>query len=54
MTLILSEEVWGPIPAADLPFVLFVNAPWAIFPLIILYRFATNEHPFTRVVDAEA
>lgn len=41
------EEVWGPHPAKDLPFVLGVNLPWVLFPLINLFRMMFNEHPFT-------
>jgi len=45
MTLILSEEVWGPIPAIDLPFVLALNLPWAIFPFLILWRMFSSPVP---------
>jgi len=47
ISVILSEEIWGPVPAANLPFVLAVNVPWVLFPLGLLYRCATNELLFT-------
>jgi len=48
VTIILSEEVWGAHPAANLPFVLAVNGPWLLMPLVILWRMiSVGELPFS-------
>lgn len=49
---ILSEELFGVHKTPNVPMMLFANAPWAIFPVIILFR-NLREHPFTREVRAQ-
>lgn len=46
VTIILSEEIWGPYATPALPLVLLANAPWFIFPIIIIARL-WKDHPFT-------
>jgi len=54
VSVILSEEVWGHTPAKNLPFVLALNGPWAIFPLIILWRMiSVGERPFSPPVKTK-
>jgi len=48
--MILSEEAFGQYRTSHLALVVFANASWIIFPLIILFRMGLNEHPFTRPV----
>jgi hypothetical protein len=38
VTVILSEETWGPHATPNLPMVLMLNAPWVLIPLYILIR----------------
>jgi hypothetical protein len=45
--IICSEEIFGPIPAINLPLVLFANAPWALVPILLIWKMWKNEHPFT-------
>ena len=46
--MILSEEAFGLYRTSHLALVIFANASWIIFPLIILFRLGLNERPFTR------
>ena len=46
--IICSEEIWGPTHALNLPLVLLANAPWALFPIFLIWKMARNEHPFQR------
>jgi hypothetical protein len=46
--IILSEEIWGPTPAANLPMVLLANAPWLLFPVFLIWKMWKNPFPFTR------
>jgi hypothetical protein len=46
--IILSEEIWGPTSAANLPMVLLANAPWLLFPVFLIWKMWKNPHPFTR------
>src|SRR6266699_6734701 len=50
--MILSEEAFGQFKTPHLALVVAANASWIIFPLIILFRFGLNEHPFTRHVES--
>lgn len=52
VTIILSEELWGSVPALNLPLVLGTNAPWLLLPLINLARMLRTHHPFTRKVGS--
>jgi hypothetical protein len=45
VVIILSEEIWGVYASPALPIVLLANAPWFIFPFIIIARMA-SPHPF--------
>jgi EXPERA (EXPanded EBP superfamily) len=47
VTIILSEEIYGPTRSPQLPMVLLANAPWVIFPLFIIYRMWKSPRPFT-------
>ena len=38
VTIILSEEIWGPHATPHLPAVLGANASWVIVPLLIIWR----------------
>jgi hypothetical protein len=49
---IFGEEMFGPHASPELAIVLLANAPWALFPLFLLYRMITRPHPFTRAVEA--
>ncbi len=46
VTIILSEEIWGPHASPHLYFVLLDNAPWMIFPILIIIRMYRYEDPF--------
>jgi emopamil binding protein len=50
--MILSEEAFGQYKTPHLVLVVTANISWIIFPLIILFRFGLNEHPFTRHVES--
>jgi hypothetical protein len=39
---------------SHLALVIFANASWIIFPLIILFRMGLQEHPFTRPAGMQA
>jgi hypothetical protein len=54
VTIILSEEIFGPHASPQLPIVLMLNAPWFLMPLLIIYRMWRSPHPFTEPVDAGA
>ncbi len=47
VTIILSEEIWGPHAAANPAIPVLANAAWFIFPFIIIARMWKNDHPFT-------
>jgi steroid 5-alpha reductase family enzyme len=47
VTIIMSEEIWGPHAAANPLFPVLANAAWFIFPFIITARMWGNDHPFT-------
>jgi len=46
VVIILSSEIWGPIPAKNLLVVVSANASWVIFPILILLRMWRSERPF--------
>jgi hypothetical protein len=48
VAVILGEEAFGEHATPALGIALFANAPWALFPLFLLYRMTTRAHPFTR------
>ena len=45
--IILGEERAGATPSPHFPVVLLANLPWLVMPLVIVYRMARAEHPFT-------
>ncbi len=47
VTIILSEEMFGPHATPQLPIVLLANAPWLLMPVYIIYRMWRYAHPFT-------
>jgi emopamil binding protein len=47
VTIILSEEIFGPYASPHLPQVLAANAPWLLIPLLLLARMLRSQHPFT-------
>jgi hypothetical protein len=51
VTIILSEEIWGPHATPALGMVLAANAPWLLFPVVVIARM-WGEHPFTREAAA--
>jgi hypothetical protein len=52
VTIILSEEIWGPHATPHLPIVILANAPWFLFPILIIWRMWAHPHPFTEDVFA--
>lgn len=48
VTIILFEEMIGPHATPARGLVLLVNAPWFLFPLLMLWRMGGTEHPFAR------
>jgi hypothetical protein len=52
VTIILSEEIFGPHASPQLPIVLMLNAPWLLMPLLIIYRMWHSLHPFTEPAEA--
>jgi hypothetical protein len=48
VTIILGEEFAGPHAAPDFVFVLLLNLPWLLVPLLILYRMANSKPAFGR------
>ncbi len=49
VTIILSEEIWGPHAAVNPLIPVIANASWFVFPFIIIARMWKNDHPFTRL-----
>jgi hypothetical protein len=54
VTIILGEELYGPTRPARLDLVLLTNAPWVLFPLLIIYRMWRSPHPFTEPAYSSA
>ena len=48
VTIILFEEVLGPLASPSLSTVLLANASWIIFPILMIWRMRDQNHPFTR------
>lgn len=48
VTIILFEEMIGPHATPAPGLVLLVNAPWLLFPLLMLWRMGRSEDPFAR------
>jgi len=48
VTIILGEEFFGATPTPATGPMLLANAPWFLFPILMLWRLGWTEHPFTR------
>ncbi|RMD83371.1 MAG: DUF2781 domain-containing protein [Candidatus Dadabacteria bacterium] len=48
VSVIIAEEIAGTHAAPNPAFVVALNAPWIVVPLVILVRMAASPHPFTR------
>lgn len=51
VAIILFEEIAGPYASPSLGTVLFANASWIIFPILIIWRMRDEKHPFTRAIE---
>jgi hypothetical protein len=49
VTIILSEEIYGPHASPQLPLVLLANLPWLLVPIGVIARMSRRGHPFTEV-----
>lgn len=47
VTIILSEEIWGPHASPQLVMVILANLAWFAFPIGVIARMSRREHPFT-------
>jgi hypothetical protein len=47
VTIILFEEMIGPHATPARGIVLFANAPWLLYPLLMLWRMWKSERPFS-------
>ena len=47
VTIIMSEEYFGPHATPARGMVTFANAPWFLFPILVIWRMR-HEHPFAR------
>lgn len=47
VTIIMSEEIFGPHATPHLAIVALANLPWLLVPLAVIVRMYTREHPFT-------
>jgi hypothetical protein len=47
VTIIMSEETWGPHASPRWGIVALANLPWLLYPLAMIYRLR-GEHPFAR------
>jgi hypothetical protein len=54
VTIILFEELLGPHATPARGVVLLANAPWLLFPLLMLWRMGRLEAPFARSANAGA
>ena len=52
VTIIMSEEIFGPHASPRLGMVVFANLPWFLLPIGVIARMARSEHPFTQAVEA--
>lgn len=48
VTIIMGEEFFGPHASPERAMVVFANGAWIAFPIFILVRMWSAEHPFTR------
>ncbi len=48
VTIIMSEEIWGPHATPQLLIVTLANAPWFFVPIFLIWKMWKQEHPFTR------
>ena len=48
VTIIMSEEIWGPHASPQLIIVTLANAPWFFVPLFLIWKMWRQEHPFSR------
>jgi hypothetical protein len=46
VTIILSEEIWGPHATPHRAAVIGANASWIIFPILVMWRMWASEDPF--------
>lgn len=51
VSIILSEEAWGPHASPALLAVIGANASWVIFPVLIVIRMWKSETPFARAEE---
>lgn len=54
VTIIMSEEIWGPHASPRIVIVTLLNAPWFLFPVGVIARMWKTEHPFTAPAKAPA
>jgi EXPERA (EXPanded EBP superfamily) len=54
VSVILGEELYGPTRPARLDLVLLTNAPWVLFPMLIIFRMWRAPHPFTEPCTSPA
>lgn len=47
VTIILSEEIFGPFASPQLVVVLMANLPWILLPIAVITRMSRREFPFT-------
>ncbi len=52
VTIILSEEIWGPHASPQLGVVILANLAWVVFPIAVIARVSRRDHPFTESVGA--
>jgi hypothetical protein len=52
VTIIMSEEVFGPHATPRLFTVAMANAPWFLFPIAVVLRVALRDRPFSRESSA--
>jgi len=48
VTIIMSEEIWGPHATPHLFIVSVANAPWLFVPIFLVWKMWKKEHPFIR------
>jgi hypothetical protein len=46
--ILMSEEIWGVVPALNLPMVLFANAAWFVLPIFLVWKMWKKPYPFSR------
>jgi hypothetical protein len=53
VTIIMSEEIWGPFASPHLLQVVAANASWIVFPMLIIWRMWGSEQPFSVKVASQ-